>query len=384
MPQKPLLTVVTPYYNDQAFLAEAIESVLAQTYPHFEYILINHASTDDSRAIAHQFKDARIKHLDLPFNYGGSGNHLVKTALANAKGEYIKLFSADDILLPNALEKLLQTAQTQQADLVFGDYAFVNQNNQPTGKTFFTTKYPSDLPLTDYLSYLLQGISCFPYAGNFIKTDSLKKISMDEVSIQLADMELWVCLLLNGAKLAFVNTPVAHYRIHSGQMCSASNLDVIALRCQFEHLLFYRHILQTRPTLSLLKKIFPRDEFISRLTEQDTPLFSFVFAHALYQAVPKAACRLVCRLHLADLLNNENLRTQIEQKFAFTLKDLREDIVEHPILLHPIVYPLARAADKTAFHYKWGRKIVCRLLQGFLRLKYYFKGIKGNHTDGTV
>lgn len=165
----PLVTVITSYYNDQAFLKDAIDSVLAQTYKNWELILINHASTDSSRDIAHSYKDERIKHIDLHQNYGATGNFLVHTGLKNANGEFIKFLSADDILKPNALNILLQAALTNQADLVFGNLEFIDIQKNLLGKNWFEHHYPILGDEIAYLQALLQGTNPLPFPGNFIR-----------------------------------------------------------------------------------------------------------------------------------------------------------------------------------------------------------------------
>ena len=59
------VSVLIPYYNDREFFRQSIESVLNQTYKDFELILVNHATTDDCREIAHSYNDDRIIHLDM-------------------------------------------------------------------------------------------------------------------------------------------------------------------------------------------------------------------------------------------------------------------------------------------------------------------------------
>ncbi len=369
--QKPLVTVITSYYNDQSFLADAISSVLAQTYTNFEYILVNHASTDKSRAVAHSFTDPRIKHIDLPVNYGGSGNILIQKALEIAQGEYIKMLCADDLLRPDGLEILVQAATMQKADLLFGNVAFIGLDKEPLFQTWFTDRYPAHKPAVTYLQYLIKGASCFPYAGNLIRANVLRQAAMDYVSIQLADMNLWATLLLNGAKLAFANEMVAQYRVHPNQLCSSSRLDIIGLRCQFEHIRFYQHILETKPSLALLKELFPQDDFITQLTPSDQPFFAFCFARALYRQNVKPACTLACRIQLARMLDDYALQQQLEKRFSFTVRDLRKDIVQSPILLLPIRYNLAQPQGGKCRQFL--RRMLRKMINGCLFLGWKWK-----------
>lgn len=126
----PLISVFIPYYNDEKFLKESIESVLNQTYENFELILLNHNSQDSSREIAHSYNDKRIKHIDMPYNLGLGGSGLLTIEfLKVAQGKYTKPFCADDIMLPDCLEKLVNYMENNPDK----DFAFGNRIRQRFG-----------------------------------------------------------------------------------------------------------------------------------------------------------------------------------------------------------------------------------------------------------
>ena len=104
----PEISILIPYYNDEEFLKESIQSVLDQTYTDFELVLINHACTDSSRRIARSFADGRIVHVDLPTNAGAGGGVILDAFLKVARGRFYKLFCADDLLHSDYLEKCLK------------------------------------------------------------------------------------------------------------------------------------------------------------------------------------------------------------------------------------------------------------------------------------
>jgi len=96
----PLVSIMTPVYNAEAFLREAIESVLAQTYPAWELIIVDDGSTDGSRALAESYADPRICVLHQP----NSGEAVARnTALANMHGDLLAFVDADDRFLPDHL-----------------------------------------------------------------------------------------------------------------------------------------------------------------------------------------------------------------------------------------------------------------------------------------
>jgi glycosyltransferase involved in cell wall biosynthesis len=110
---EPLVSVVTPFYNSEDFLAECIESVLAQTYGHFEYVLVDNQSTDLSVEIAASYacKDPRIRllhtdtFLDQVQNYNGALRRISPAA------KYMKMVQADDWIVPRCLVEMVELAE---------------------------------------------------------------------------------------------------------------------------------------------------------------------------------------------------------------------------------------------------------------------------------
>src|SRR5215211_2313466 len=99
----PLVSVVIPCYNQAHFLSEAIESVLAQSHPNFEIIVVDDGSTDDTSEIAARYPEVRLVRQE---NKGLSGAR--NAGLAHSEGEYVVFLDADDRLLPEALEAHLE------------------------------------------------------------------------------------------------------------------------------------------------------------------------------------------------------------------------------------------------------------------------------------
>lgn len=112
-----MISVVMPVYNAGRFLHQSIQSILDQTYPNFEFILVNDASTDDTADILRDYAqhDSRITIITNEVNLGVSQS--VKRAMRIAKGAYIARMDADDISYPKRLEKQLKHLQKHK-DLV--------------------------------------------------------------------------------------------------------------------------------------------------------------------------------------------------------------------------------------------------------------------------
>ncbi|KSU84876.1 Glycosyltransferase, GT2 family [Fictibacillus enclensis] len=101
-----LVSVVMPVYNGEVYLRESVDSVLNQTYKHFELIVVNDGSTDRTKDILNSLNDDRIKIIHLE-NNGGAANAL-NMGIKEAKGEWIAIQDADDISLPNKLEEQIR------------------------------------------------------------------------------------------------------------------------------------------------------------------------------------------------------------------------------------------------------------------------------------
>jgi glycosyltransferase involved in cell wall biosynthesis len=124
----PEISVVMSVYNGGDFLSIAIESILNQTFTNFEFIIIDDGSTDNSRLIIKSYKDKRIK-LVAQTNQG-----LVKSlnrGLSLATGKYIARMDADDISLPERLDKQLKVAKRTGAALIGCSFAYLDQYNRP-------------------------------------------------------------------------------------------------------------------------------------------------------------------------------------------------------------------------------------------------------------
>lgn len=105
MRSDPEVSVVMSVYNDELYLQEAIDSILNQTFANFEFIIINDASTDSSQAIIEHYHDARIRLLTNDHNL--MLPQCLNQGIRIARGKYIARMDADDISLPNRLEKQL-------------------------------------------------------------------------------------------------------------------------------------------------------------------------------------------------------------------------------------------------------------------------------------
>lgn len=119
----PVLSLLIPIYNVQRYLRECLDSALAQTLKDIEIICINDGSTDNSPAIIREYmeRDGRVKMIDKANSgYGDSMNH----GLEMARGKYVGILESDDFMAPDALEKLVSAADSNNADFAKANFDF--------------------------------------------------------------------------------------------------------------------------------------------------------------------------------------------------------------------------------------------------------------------
>lgn len=141
---QPLVSVVTPVYNTEKYLAECIESVIAQTYENWEYVIVNNCSTDASLKIAERYaeKDIRIRvhnnenFLSLMQNW----NHAMCQVSHDSK--YCKVVHADDWLFPECIARMVEVAEEHPSVGIVGGYRLDEDQVNLDGLPFPSTVVP--------------------------------------------------------------------------------------------------------------------------------------------------------------------------------------------------------------------------------------------------
>ncbi|NJN94723.1 MAG: glycosyltransferase family 2 protein [Anaerolineales bacterium] len=147
----PLVSVIIPAYNAQDFIAQTIESVIKQTYSHWELCIVDDGSTDDTAKIIQSYSsDNRIKYLyQQNQERAAARNH----GLRCSSGRYVAFLDADDLWLPDKLKAQVQFLENQPAPaLCFTQNLYINEQGLVTGKAGIAFK-----PGSDQFSRLLEG-----------------------------------------------------------------------------------------------------------------------------------------------------------------------------------------------------------------------------------
>jgi GT2 family glycosyltransferase len=206
-----MLTILTPVYNvREDWLRTAVASVIAQTYPKWELILIN----DDS-SLPHikptldgfAARDPRVKVMHLAAN-GGVGK-ATNLGLARAEGEYVAFMDHDDFLEPHALHRFAQAALAEGADLIYSDEAITSEEIDDILSIQLRTAFSYDYYL------------CHPYFVHLIsvKTSILRRVGgIDETMTVSQDVDLGLRLIERCRTITHVPEVLYRWRMHGASL----------------------------------------------------------------------------------------------------------------------------------------------------------------------
>ena len=119
--EKELVSIIVPMYNTKKYIAECVESLIAQTYPKIEILLVDNGSDDGTYEICEEYakKDERIRLMRAGYRQ----QHVARnTALEEMRGEYFSYVDADDYVSENYIQKMYETAKEYDADMVICGY----------------------------------------------------------------------------------------------------------------------------------------------------------------------------------------------------------------------------------------------------------------------
>lgn len=203
MTDSPLVSIVTPSFNQAAYLEQTIRSVLGQEYPRLEYLLVDGGSTDGSVGIIGRYADK----LAWSVSEKDSGQaDAINKGLHRAKGEIVAWLNSDDVYQPGAIAKAVTAFERNpDAGLVYGDLLSINSGGQPFN-------------LQTFQPYTLSDLMAFNIIGQpsvFMRRRVLEQAGDLDTSYHfLLDHHLWI-RMASLAPLVYVSETLAAARFHA-------------------------------------------------------------------------------------------------------------------------------------------------------------------------
>lgn len=217
-----LVSIIIPVYNTKKFIEECIESALDQTYKEIEIIVVDDGSTDDSLKIIKKF----INQIRIISKSNGGTASALNIGIKEMNGEWFKWLSADDMLYPNAIQDLVNSArrlEDMENYILYSNYDIINADGKILDH-FIEPNY------NEKNFFELNTILLDHHIGNattsLIHKSAFDRCGMFDENVDFAeDYELWLRLcILNKFRLHLVPKTLAKYRIHDTQI-TAQKMD---------------------------------------------------------------------------------------------------------------------------------------------------------------
>lgn len=307
-------------YNHEKYIAEAIQSVLDQTFTDFELVIVNDGSNDRTEEIIKSFNDPRIKYI-YQENMGPSA--CANTAIKNAKGKYIALMSGDDVCYPERLEVQYNEYIKDKSRLLFAWCDFIDDDSKIIIKkdhfdlNYFNRPNKNRAEILRYFFFYgncLNAVTCFTEKKVF---DTLGEF--DIRLLQSQDFEMWIRALLFGYDVEIVQKKLIKYRISANDKNLSADTIETAERRLFEYKQVMKSYFEIKD-IELFYSIFPEiKEKYKTINILDIPYLllklSFDYSISIMMHCAKEVFYNKFDLKYYNYLN---------QKFFFTMKEFYE------------------------------------------------------------
>jgi glycosyltransferase involved in cell wall biosynthesis len=198
----PVVSIVTPSFNQGAFIRQTIDSVLGQDYPHIDYRVVDGGSTDDSVAVLKSYGD-RVPWVS---EKDRGQTHAINKGMAQARGSIRAYLNSDDLLRPGAVSRVVEHFRTSPAcDLVYGRDALIDAEG----------RYLRMYPTRPYDFDDLVEQCCISQPAAFWRSRLADRIGpFDESLTFVMDYEYWLRAGRTGARMEHIPDVLAHTRYH--------------------------------------------------------------------------------------------------------------------------------------------------------------------------
>jgi len=200
----PLVTVVTPSYNQGQFIEATIQSVLNQTYTNIQYIIVDGGSIDNTMDVVRKYEDK----IDIIIHEKDDGQtDAINKGFRLAEGELVGWINSDDILYNDCVERIVALYKENPNAAIF----YSSFNDRIDAKSKLIETYQRIIPDKNYL---LNRNYCIIQQASFYRNDILKKINYLDKSIHYCmDLDLWLRLLDHGSIYSYNEKPLAGFRM---------------------------------------------------------------------------------------------------------------------------------------------------------------------------
>jgi glycosyltransferase involved in cell wall biosynthesis len=318
MTDKPIISIIMASYNHADFINAAIESVRQQDYEHWELLIADDASTDNTLQILESYKnDSRIKIFSFKIN---RQHHMRNFAAEHARGDYIAFLNSDDVFLPGKLRKQAEFLNNNgQLSAVFTHVGCVDEKNKriehhPLEKIFAVDNRSRH----EWLQHFFTSGNCLCISSALIRRNCFENTGkFNPLLIQISDLDLWIRTCLQG-DIHIIPEMLTSMRIlrHSKNLSAAS--PAVMSRLILENQLTYSHYFSSE-AIEQAVEIFPE---LKGTLPEDTPQWRYYLLCLKLIALPHRPMKLAGFTKLHELLADQKTTTALMQRNPRLLRNL--------------------------------------------------------------
>lgn len=216
MKEQLIVSVIIPTFNRADLIIETVESVIAQTYPHWECIIVDDGSSDNTKQCIEQLmaKDSRVKYVHQENSGPGSAR---ATGLAVSSGDFVQFLDSDDLISKSRFQICVETIK--ENDFLVTNFDRFTIASQPVSPPY--CELNQERLTLDSIVLGWDGSFTIPPLCGFFKAMVFKKVQIQTFLRMYEDWLMWTDIFLAGFTGKFVDETLAHYRFSHDRLSSA-------------------------------------------------------------------------------------------------------------------------------------------------------------------
>ena len=244
----PLISIVTPSYNQDRFIEETIRSVLLQDYPNIEYLIIDGNSSDNTQEIIKKYEKWLTYWVSEPDN---GQSEAINKGWAVSNGDILAWLNSDDTYTENALISIAEFfIENPHVDMIYGDSRMIDE------KGHFLKMAPA-------AEFKLKPLVCnhwfIPQQSTFIRRSVFERVGKLNEDLHLVmDWEYWLRIALNDFRIQFLPKILSNFRIHKNAKTSSFSER------------------SGEEKIKVLDKIFSKKKYFSKISQHKKPAYCYV------------------------------------------------------------------------------------------------------------
>lgn len=318
--KQPKVAIYMSCYNHEKYVADAVNSILKQTYPNLELYMVNDSSTDETGKILEQFRDERIHYFDFKENtkFAGASAFLQKL-IKNSDADYVACMASDDMWREDKLEKqicFLTEHPEYKACFTWDKIIFSAERNEYRGNKDYSHK--ENASRFDWLYYFFCVGNCINCNSMFMEKEVFFEIGgVNNYYLQLADYRAWM-KLAERYPFYLMKEELVYYRRHEANL---SNRQLtMAVRSVNEMYRIYREVLLPMERSTFRRTFYRNLPYMDCHSEEELLAEKFILLLGIHNDYENVALQAAMDIYF-DHCEEDDFILTLKNKYYFNVRD---------------------------------------------------------------